>query len=134
MLLRLRNYNNFLSNGFACKFEYAGLSFTNVESALQSAKAKEYRDKKLFTKLGPSQARYRGRLVKVRDNWHEVKEDILYNILYAKFNQNDNLKFLLLDTQDIDIYNSKAILSTDDIELNKVICDIVIKVRGNIMG
>lgn len=134
MKVRLRNYNNFLSNGFACKIEYAGLEFTNVESALQSAKAKNDKERKLFTKLGPSQARYKSRLIKVRDNWNEIKEEALYNILYAKFDQNSNLKSLLLQTCDRDIYNSKSVLHTDDVELNKVICDMIIKVRGNIRG
>lgn len=134
MIKRLRNYNNFLSNSFACKIEYDGFIFTNVESALESAKAKDLKDKQLFAGLGPSRSRFLGNKIESRQDWDLVKEKVLYDILYAKFNQNENLKSLLLDTRDEDIYNSRILFSTNDIKLNEVICDIIIKVRGNIMG
>ncbi len=47
-------------------------------------------------------AAYHGRRkdLPIRKNWEEVKNDFMLNVLRCKFNQNDKLKQLLLDTKD----------------------------------
>ena len=45
----------------------------------------------------------RSRKNKLRSDWEEVKEDIMYEALYAKFTQHRNLKKSLLDTGDSEL-------------------------------
>lgn len=47
-----------------------------------------------------SQAKRIGAKTKLRDDWEEVKIQIMYEVVYAKFSQNPELKKLLLETGD----------------------------------
>lgn len=41
--------------------------------------------------------------VKIRQNWEEIKNDIMYKVVYEKFCKNNKLKNLLLDTNNKEI-------------------------------
>ncbi|MFT0803343.1 NADAR family protein [Bacillus swezeyi] len=51
-----------------------------------------------FSDLPPNLAKRKGRRVKLRPDWEEVKETFMYEIVKAKFEQNDQLKNRLLQT------------------------------------
>lgn len=90
----------FLSNFFESKVTWEGVEYLNNESAFQSAKVLDRETRLKFANLDPSQGKRKGRNVKLRHDWEKVKFDIMYEICYAKFTQNEDLKQRLLDTKD----------------------------------
>lgn len=88
----------FLSNFYSAPVTYLGQSFRNNEAAFQSAKCPERSGE--FLNLNPSDAKKLGRHVHLRDDWEDVKDDVMYDICRAKFVQNPNLARLLIETGD----------------------------------
>lgn len=88
----------FLSNFYSAPATYLGQSFRNNEAAFQSAKCPERSEE--FLNLNPSDAKRLGRHVHLRDDWEDVKDDVMYDICKAKFMQNPNLARLLIETGD----------------------------------
>lgn len=86
----------FLSNFANIPVEYNGFHYLNAEAAFHAQKclsrAKE------FVGLNPSQAKRLGRQVPLRQDWEQVKEAIMYEIVTAKFAQNLDAREKLLDT------------------------------------
>ena len=41
----------------------------------------------------------RNRKIKIRKNWDNIRDNIMYEVLKAKFTQHDDLKMLLLETE-----------------------------------
>lgn len=54
--------------------------------------------RKQFADLPPNLAKRKGRNVQLRNDWEEVKEQYMYEIVLAKFKQNRDLKKRLLAT------------------------------------
>lgn len=52
----------------------------------------------------PAQAKKRAYESPLRDDWHDIKEDIMYKALYAKFTQNKICRGILLSTGDRPIH------------------------------
>ena len=46
----------------------------------------------------PSQSKRLGRRVPLRNDWEDVKDQVMYDVCYAKFTQDKNLKEKLLAT------------------------------------
>jgi len=93
--------NYFLSNSSHSKIRMNGLTFNNGEAAFQSHKDPSRAAE--FVGLNPSAARKLGRSVKLREDWEEVKDHIMYQVTVAKFSQNLHLKKRLLATGDKDL-------------------------------
>lgn len=89
----------FLSNFYEkAPFVMDGIRYQNSEAAFQSYKCRNYNDRKQFADLNPSEAKRLGRHVQLRDNWEEIKVDVMYRVLYEKFSQNQSCKSRLLAT------------------------------------
>lgn len=88
----------FLSNFSDHPVTYAGLTFKNSEAAFHAMKCPARAAE--FTELSPSQAKRLGRKVKLRLDWETVKDAFMYDIVKAKFSQNDELCARLLSTGD----------------------------------
>lgn len=88
----------FLSNFYEAPVAVYGLTYRNNEAAFQAQKTFENRKK--FTTLNPSEAKKLGRRVELRHDWESIKEDIMYNIVLCKFEQNDDLRQKLINTGD----------------------------------
>ena len=88
----------FLSNFYNAPVRYNGFEFQNNEAAFQSAKAPK--QMALFCNLNPSQAKRLGRSVKLREDWEDVKDDVMYQVCKAKFTQNKELGKRLIGTED----------------------------------
>lgn len=86
----------FLSNFYEAPVTYNGRTYRNNEAAFQSMKDISRADD--FTKLSASKAKRLGRAVQLVDNWDEIKDDIMYDIVKCKFTQNTTLKEKLLAT------------------------------------
>lgn len=90
----------FLSNFYEAPVEYDRIVFMNNESAFQAMKCVKRKDRCVFAPLNPSTAKKRGRHVNLREDWENVKEQYMYDIVLAKFTQNEDLKEKLLATGD----------------------------------
>jgi ribA/ribD-fused uncharacterized protein len=80
----------FLSNFFPVKVTFEGLEFLSTEAAYQAAKTLDPEVRKLFVSLGPSEAKALGNnpeVVKLREDWEEVKDPIMFDLLTQKFSQ-----------------------------------------------
>lgn len=91
----------FLSNFYDAKVEVFGLRFKNNEAAFQSQKCPERASE--FCRIDPSSAKKLGRNVQLRSDWEDVKEQVMYECVKAKFTQNKDLKRKLLATGDAEL-------------------------------
>lgn len=90
----------FLSNYYTCNVEIEGIKYTNTESAFQSMKTKNINIRNSFSSLDPSRAKSKGRKVQLREDWEDIKDDIMYKVVLEKFKQNDDLRLKLISTGD----------------------------------
>ena len=93
----------FLSNFYLTEVSFEGLTFQNNEAAFQAMKTLDKGKRVEFTGLDPSSAKRKGRQIKLRKDWEEIKDQIMYEICLSKFNQNEDLKRKLLQTKGIEL-------------------------------
>lgn len=90
----LSNFYSDLPNGVA----YDGMIFGNSEAAFQAAKVLDRSSRLRFLGMDPSTAKKEGRRVQLRDDWEDVKEQVMYDIVKSKFENNPNVRELLIAT------------------------------------
>lgn len=90
----------YLSNFYEAPVTYDGITYGSNEAAFQAQKTINKDDRYAFAELNPSLSKKRGRHVKLRADWEDVKDGIMKDIVLAKFTQNENLKAKLLATND----------------------------------
>ena len=110
-----RNEYDFLSNFFGASLIWKMQTFSTSEHAYQWEKTDNPIEKEsiLFNRgqhlsgkgsflipTTPGQAKRKGDLVTLRDDWEDVRLDIMYEILKAKFTQNWDLRQKLVNTGD----------------------------------
>lgn len=88
----------FLSNFYEVPITYNGIIYRSSEAAFQSMKTKDESLRKDFANLTPNESKKLGRKVKLREDWEDVKVDIMYEIVKQKFIQNPDLKDKLIAT------------------------------------
>jgi len=93
----------FLSNFYPAEVSYEGLTFQNNEAAFQAQKTLNSEEKTAFSDLDPKTAKHRGRHVRLRTDWEDVKDGIMEEIVRAKFTQNPKLGEQLLSTGNADL-------------------------------
>ena len=86
----------FLSNFYPTPVEYEGIRYPSSECAYQAAKSE---DIEIRLQMTPSQAKRAWRLLKfpLRSNWNSIKNDIMFEVVRAKFQQPE-LALLLIGT------------------------------------
>lgn len=87
----------FLSNFYPIKMVYDGIEYQSSEAAFQAQKTLDIEQRKKFSNLTPEQSKRLGRSLKLRDDWEKVKDNVMYDILTYKF-EDDILKDKLLAT------------------------------------
>lgn len=93
-----------LSNFYKCKVYLDGIDYDSVEHAYQAAKTLDLIKRNFIRSLLiPAQAKKIGKTVKLRDDWDEIKDDAMYNLVFQKFSNNQELKEKLLSTENIQI-------------------------------
>lgn len=94
---RFRGEYEFLSNYFEAPLTYNGFTYGSSEAAYQGAKCGEA---ELFSGLRPHQSKTEARKRPVREDWDDVKLQVMEEIVRAKFTQNEELAERLLATGD----------------------------------
>ncbi len=98
MIKEFKGRYAFLSNFYDVPVEYNGIRYLNSEAAFQAQKTTDEAERVKFTHLNPSEAKRKGRSIKLCDDWENIKLNIMYEICYAKFTQNPDLNRKLLQT------------------------------------
>lgn len=95
---KFRGEYSFLSNMYPIMVRIDGESYPSAEHAFQALKSLN-KDVRLAISVcrSPSEAKYAGKHIELRDDWDSVKVDIMYKILLAKF-KNPELAKKLKDT------------------------------------
>jgi ribA/ribD-fused uncharacterized protein len=97
MIKEFQGEDRWLSNFEPCDIEYEGIKFKNVETAYQAAKTLDEDVRRDISLLSPGKAKRAGKVVQMRDDWNEIKLDIMKDFLRQKFSR-DPLRKMLLDT------------------------------------
>ena len=90
----------FLSNFYNAPVLYDGLLYNNSEAAFHAQKTLDVNDRNRFTEYNAGKSKREGRKLNLREDWEDVKDDIMYEICKAKFSQNPDLSKKLLATGD----------------------------------
>lgn len=98
----------FLSNFYFCPVEIDGLVFRSAEAAFQAQKTSDETEKKFFTGYSPALAKQRGRKLPLRSDWEQIKLDVMYRVVSAKFTQNTQLAECLLQTGDAELIEENS--------------------------
>ena len=91
-------WKGIFSNWYKCNFIYLNKEFNCAEQAMMYSKAILFNDiataEKILLAQGPKEQKLLGRQVKFYDDeiWKKNREDVVTNILLAKFRQNIGLK------------------------------------------
>lgn len=101
MISSFRDEYFFLSNFYPVEIKLDGIVYPNAEATFQAQKTLDVEERRKFSMLkNPVQAKRLGRKVKLRDDWKEVKLDIMTEIVSQKFLQHPHLIEMLLQTGD----------------------------------
>ena len=92
------------SNFYPCRFVYKDVEWKSSEQCFMAMKAKYFNDDESYERIlestTPKEAKAIGR--KVRNFsfiWSFVSESIMFEVVLAKFSQNDDLKSLILSDE-----------------------------------
>lgn len=96
-----RGSYNFLSNFYEALVEYNGIKYQSSEAAFQAQKTLNLMMRQRFTTMNPAEAKKMGKMVGLRDDWDDVKVQIMREIVHEKFYQNPDLAKKLVETGDI---------------------------------
>ena len=87
-----------LSNYHECEIKFDGINYPSTENAYQSAKSNDMFVKHQMTQITPSESKQLSTKLQLRDNWHNIKYDIMSYIIFDKFYRHLDLRQKLLDT------------------------------------
>lgn len=92
------------SNFHKCTFVYDGVEWKSSEQCFMAMKAKYFKDEESYVRIlestTPKEAKALGRKVKnFSFSWNNVSKSIMFDIVLAKFSQNDDLKSLILSDE-----------------------------------
>ena len=91
----------FLSNFYPSIVTYEGEVYATVEHAYQAAKTLDLKERETIRKtFSPGKAKKLGKTVLIREDWEEIKVEVMYHLLQQKFS-NPDLKEKLLATGEV---------------------------------
>ena len=94
-----RDEHSFLSNFYYHPMTInASFTYRTVEHFYQASKARTKIDHiRVMSAISPAEAKRKGRKVQLRDDWEEIREEVMWKGLVAKFS-NVRLRNLLIGT------------------------------------
>lgn len=93
------NYR-WLSNFHLCLIQFDGIVYPATENAYMAAKCKMQTQRVIFESVAPKVAKAEGMKVVLREDWEQVKLDIMYQLNLQKFSNDPHLRACLLATGD----------------------------------
>jgi ribA/ribD-fused uncharacterized protein len=100
----------FLNNFKKARMFIGGKWWNNVEAAYQAAKTVTREEKEMIWKAAtPREARDLGQTVKMRPDWDQVKDQVMYECCMAKFLQHSDLRAQLMATGDQELIEDSPI-------------------------
>ena len=98
---RFEGEYEFLSNFSESLIIYERLFYSTVEHAYKAAKTLDFEKRELISKAkNPDVAKSMGRKLQLRNDWEEIKLNIMLTLVRKKFYYIKDLKKKLLDTSD----------------------------------
>jgi len=98
MITEFKGEYRWLSNYYPCRIDYEGISYPTVEHAYQACKTNSFDEKRRIASFSrPGDAKRLGRVVDMREDWEDIKYDVMYELLKIKFSQPD-LRRSLVET------------------------------------
>ena len=99
MIKLFRGTYEYLSNFYdPCPVTYDGLTYRNSEAAYQAAKCADPERKREFCDISPQMAKRLGGHVQLREDWNRIRENVMREVIHAKFEQHPELADMLLST------------------------------------
>jgi len=99
MINQFKDQYGFLSNFHMSEVVYEGISYPSAEHAYQAAKSLSETERRFIGKLEtPRKAKSAGKKIKLRSDWKLIKDQVMEEIVRAKFAQHKNLRISLLKT------------------------------------
>lgn len=96
----------FLSNSYMTPICYDGVVYRTVEHAFLASKTSDTKLRNIFRQCRtPEEAKKYDDLIEIREDWEDVKEQIMYELVKQKF-QNKELRKKLLNTGDSVLVNT----------------------------
>ena len=97
--MEFRGYYAFLSNFYRTSIAIDGIIYPTAEHAFQSYKSDEHEYKLEVSRADkPSDAKKIGRRIKLIPDWNEKRVDYMRLVVGYKFNQNNDLRDMLIAT------------------------------------
>ncbi|KAK3918486.1 Retrovirus-related Pol polyprotein from transposon 412 [Frankliniella fusca] len=94
----------FLSNFYPCSVFYDGRSWPSVEHAFQAAKTDSLEEKDwIHGAPTPAEAKRIGKLVTIKENWDDVKVQVMLKCLTSKFAEGTKERDLLAKTKNAEL-------------------------------
>lgn len=103
MIDKFQGKTRWLSNFQQCAIVYGenGEVWPSTEHLFQALKTHDRGEREFIRNLPtPGQAKRAGRQVELRDTWEDIKIDVMFMVNMMKYNQNPQLKEMLLATGD----------------------------------
>lgn len=97
-ILAFKGEYRWLSNFWPCNVTYDELPYPTVENAYQAAKSLKEGYRSVLQTCTPGHAKRMGQQVVLRDDWEEVKDDVMLQLVRQKFKNDEALRKLLLMT------------------------------------
>jgi ribA/ribD-fused uncharacterized protein len=102
MIREFKDEYSWLSNFEPCQVMYDGDLYPSSEHAFVAAKTLDKGIRRRIAALPfPGQAKKYGRKIPLRPDWHQVKDQVMYEVVSDKFRRNPGLKAKLLSTGEI---------------------------------
>ena len=98
MINYFRNKYGFLSNMYPSPIILGGIRYTCAEAAFQAVKLKDKSQRVMFQGLSGPAAKQLGRRIPLREDWNNIRIDVMRWIVKEKFSQNPALSIMLVQT------------------------------------
>lgn len=98
MINEFRGKYRWLSNFWLDQVVYEGLVYPSTENAFQAAKSTDRSTRREFLSISPSEAKKLGMTIMLREDWDDIKLDVMKQLNHNKFTRGSYLANKLLDT------------------------------------
>lgn len=100
MIKQFQGPYRFLSNFYQCEVVLDNITYPSVEHAYQASKTLDRVERsRILMCSTPGDAKRRGRKVKIRENWDQIRLEVMEGLLRQKFSQ-EPFTTLLIKTED----------------------------------